>query len=423
MRTSKFMYGIAILTGMVLAACGHKSGNQDEIEYFPFQTEKNGNWGLISPSGEVLFAEEFKNAPTIAVNGRFLVTNGDGMVEIYTTDKKPKKIGGEYLQAGLFYEDVAPVVEKDKHIQLIDRDGNVKVTLDKIDGKTVKGCTNFTNGIAIVQVEDDYGAIDVDGKVVLAPQYAGIEINFDGRMVALHKKYRDEDWENRTFSIFDRKGKEIATIKASKFTDIRIVKTSYRTSRDQLIGDGLLVAVNKDGRRVEGILGFDGEWVLKPTDKRHEYSEVVGDLLTYRNSDGMGLTNMKGDNLIRAKFYKLEFVDKDLLIGKKSSGDRWELYNLEGEKIGKEDYEEIWLFHGNEDYTFAKIGNGDYVLLDRKGNEKKLEAEVYKIDSGSRGNSYFWSNYQEPVEEIEAPDQIVDDDTIPEVIDETVDYD
>lgn len=423
MKTRIFTYGIAILTGIMLFACGQNSGTQEEYEYFPFQTERDGNWGMISPSGEVLFAEEFKNEPTMAINGRFMVKNGDGLWEIYTTDKKPQKIGGEYLSAGLFYEDVAPVVEKDKCIQLIDRDGNVKVTLDKIDGKPVSACTNFYHGVAMVVVDDCYGAIDVSGKPILQPQYSIMHIDNDGKIIALHKKYQDMDWEKRVFTIYDRKGNEIASIKTNKFTGVRYVSTSYRMY-NQCIGDGIMVAVDKDGKTVEGLLGFNGEWLLKPVEKRVTYHELRGDYLTYSNSDGRGLTNLKGDNLIRAKFYELSFADDGLLRGKKTSKDRYELYNLEGEKVGKEDYENIWLFHNGENYTFAKVGTGDYVLLDRKGNEMKLEAEVYVISNGTRDDTVFYSAYQEP--EPEGADEIpevVDSVAVVDDYDDGVDYD
>ena len=388
------VYGLfVIMAGLLMTSCSSKNDPLNEVEYFPFQESKDGNWGLISIDGEVLFSDEFKNMPTMAVNGRFMVKNSDGLWEIYTAEKKPEKIGGEYLQAGMFYEDVAPVVEKGKPIQFIDRDGNVKVTLEKIDGKAVTKCTQFYGGLAAIEVGDFLGAVDLKGNVVIAPEYIYLDIGNDGRSVALHKKYKDKDWEERVYSIFDRKGKEIGTFKASKITSVRIVQTSYRTN-EHLIGDAVLVAVSKDDKEIEGLLGFDGEWKIKPSNKIDTFHEFRNEYLTFSNSDGHGLANLDGDILIRPKFEKLGFLDEKTLCGKKTEKDGWALYNLDGEKISKDEYNQILTFHDGVEYTIAQIGEGDYVLLNRKGEEKKLDADVYNIEGlGSVPDFVLESDY------------------------------
>ena len=83
-----------IMAGLFMASCTSKNDPLNEVEYFPFQESKDGNWGMIGIDGKVLFSEEFKNMPTMAVNGRFMVKNSDGLWEIYTAEKKPEKIGG-----------------------------------------------------------------------------------------------------------------------------------------------------------------------------------------------------------------------------------------------------------------------------------------------------------------------------------------
>lgn len=383
----------AIIAGLFMASCSSKNDPMNEVEYLPFQESKDGNWGLISIDGEILFSEEFKNMPTMAVNGRFMVKNSDGLWEIYTAEKKPERIGGEYLQAGMFYEDVAPVVEKGKPIQFIDREGNVKVTLDKINGKAVTKCTQFYGGLAVIEVGDFLGAVDVDGNVIINPEYTSLDIGNDGRSVGLHKKYKGKDWKERVFSVFDRKGKEISTIKTSKITSIRIVHSSYRTN-ERLIGDAVLVSVSKDGKEVEGLLGFDGEWKIKPSGKIDTFKEIRNDYMTFSNSDGHGLTNLDGDILIRPKFDKLGFLDEKTLCGKKTEKDDWALYNLDGEKISKDEYNQIFTFHDGFEYTIAKVGEGDYVLLNRKGEEKKLDADVYNIEGfGTLPDFVFESDF------------------------------
>jgi len=390
------------MAGLLMTSCTSKNDPLNEVEYFPFQESKDGRWGLIGVDGKILFSDEFKNMPTMAINGRFMVKNSDGLWEIYTAEEKPEKIGGEYLQAGMFYEDVAPVVEKGKPIQFIDRDGNVKVTLDKIDGKAVTKCSQFSSGLATVEVGDYLGAVDTDGDVVISPEYIYLRIDMDGRSVALHKKYEDKSKEDYVYTVFDRKGKEIGSIKGAKIAELRYILKSYRNS-DHCIGDAVLVGTSKDNEIIEGILGFDGEWVLKPSKKITTFHEIRNDILTYSTDEGLGLTNLDGDILIRPKFANLGILDEKILCGKKSKNDGYALYNLDGEQIGKDEYEQIFTFHSGVEYTIAKLGDGDYVLLNRKGEEKQLKGDVYNIEGwGTIPDFVFESDYVDPVDVVSA---------------------
>ena len=87
---------VAVLTMMFSSCSKTENGN---VEYIPFQETADGQWGMISLDGKVLFKEEFKNKPTIVRDGRFFVRTKDGVWEMYDATEKPKKIGGtpEYL--------------------------------------------------------------------------------------------------------------------------------------------------------------------------------------------------------------------------------------------------------------------------------------------------------------------------------------
>ncbi len=384
---------LAFVAAVVLTSCGKQQDPNNEVEYLPFQESKDGKWGLISNEGEVLFSEEFTNEPTYCVNGRFLVKNSDGLWEIYTAEKKPEKIGGEYLQAGLFYEDVAPVVEKGKPIQFIDKDGDVKVTLDKLNGKSVELCTNFSNGLALVKVGEFWGAVNKSGKVVVEPEYLHLVINSDGRMFGLNKRYKDvADEKKYEYTCLSKSGKEIGSLKMAKINSLRVVQTSYRT-QDLFVDDGIVVSATKNDKDVEGIIGMDGEWVMKPSDKLSQFKDLRGDHMTFIGSDGYGLIGKDGDVRIRPKFFHLYFVDDKILAGQKERSGGYKLYDLEGEKISDEEYEAIYNFHKGEDYTIAMIGNADYVLLDRKGKEKKIDTDIYNIGLGSEPNFVFEGDY------------------------------
>ena len=65
-----FFIMLAMLTMMLFSCTQTENGN---VEYIPFQETKDGQWGMISMDGKVLFKEEFKNKPTVVRDGRFFV--------------------------------------------------------------------------------------------------------------------------------------------------------------------------------------------------------------------------------------------------------------------------------------------------------------------------------------------------------------
>lgn len=377
MKKNRLLYVVIVV--ILLSSCSGSNVNH-EIEYLPFQESKDGNWGLISPSGEVLFSEEFSNVPTVAVNGRFMVKNSDGLWEIYTTDKKPKRIGGEYLQAGLFFADVAPVVEKDQPIKLTDKNGDVKVVLDKIEGKFVEECGNFIGGLARVLVDGYWGAINPEGKLVIAPEFINLEISEHGNLLGVSNKYQNETNDEKIcYTVLSRNGKEISELKKTEFSAIDDVGITSILS-GAVLDDGVIVSPKKGESLSRGIMGFDGEWILQPPSNKVLFlQEVRGNNLIFNNGhEEYGVVNKKGEEIIRAKYSKLMFGSDDVLIGRKSGKKGYGLYSINDTKIADEEYEFIYRSFDGQHF-FAQNNGNDYVILDKEGKEQKLKTDIYNI--------------------------------------------
>ena len=56
--------------GLLCLSCT-KSITTSNVEAIPYRETEDGQWGMISMDGKVLFKEEFKNEPTIVREGRF----------------------------------------------------------------------------------------------------------------------------------------------------------------------------------------------------------------------------------------------------------------------------------------------------------------------------------------------------------------
>jgi len=230
---------------VLMASCGKDESRS--VEYVPYQETDDGRWSMISPSGEVLFSEEFKNAPTVAKEGRFMVRNDAGLWEIYTTEAKPKKIGSEYAYASCFEDGKALVSERNDYVKIIDLNGKELKKLDKIGNKIVDAVSSFSEGYAVYQTGDFYGAIDDDGKEVIKPDYLVLYPCSDGKFIGVNKKYENEfnkknGKKKLTYDVLDTSGKKLFEINSEK----------YSNTGTRFIDGLLTVAVEKDGKRVLG---------------------------------------------------------------------------------------------------------------------------------------------------------------------------
>lgn len=371
----KKLFFLSIIALLTLSACQRDNGH---INYFPFQTEEDGRWGMMSPSGEILFSDEFDKMPTMAFCDRFMVRNNDGLWEIYTAEEKPKQIGGEYLYVGRFVNGIAPVTERNKYITLINTEGEVVKTLDKIGSKTIAKMEDFNldNGLAEIVTDDDlHGVINTKGDVVVKPIYGSITVN-DMFIFAVDKKEMEKEKEMRKVAVLDLNGNVITTIDKQK----RNIKTIFASKE-------YIVAKTADGY---GILDKNSNWVLKPHEKYGEIISVQNGYFIFEK-DNYGLRDLKGEVILRNKYDRLWFTEnKDRLIARRD--DEYTLINLEGDQIGEDKYEALWYL--DEDHFIAQLNSSNLIILDANGKEiGDPNVDICDINIKRYGDSYIESDY------------------------------
>ena len=187
----KYFILVALAFGIISCANeedAEKSSNKIVYEdYLPFKFVDGEKWGMISPNGKILFTDKYEDSHSVinndgeienididispALNGFFLMTNKYGTKDYYTATKEPKFTFGGFQEAGLFRETVTPTVKKGEWIKFINRKGEVVFDFKEVNGVNVKKVSNFYNGVAIFELEDEtYGCIDTKGKVLVNPQ-------------------------------------------------------------------------------------------------------------------------------------------------------------------------------------------------------------------------------------------------------------
>ena len=386
----KFLSIIIATLCVLLTACSDKGSKVINVA---FQSEENGRWGMMTTTGKVIFEDEFERTPSASVNGYFTVKNGNEMWEIYSAEEKPKQVGGEYLYAGPFVDGVAPVVEKDKPVTLINTEGKVVTTLDKLSGKTVKRVqTVFSYGRAIFEIEEEelYGMVNTDGRVLIEPEYPGLFLD-GGLVLGITKKGHEKMVENdddfpEEIIVFDLNGKEQSRIKTKK-NDITFIAGC---------SEGILkVQVGKGSSRKVGLMDKKGEWIVKPVTKVKDIGDVVNKKFVYYDGERYGLMNYNGEILIRAKYNSLSFVTEKVLaaVEYKNGDSEVSLINLEGDEVCNDTWE--LLVNLGDGNILARENSNSWIIINAKGktvSDKTLD--IYDFNLGYSDNgTWITSDY------------------------------
>lgn len=382
-----FLSMLAMLTMMLFSCTKTENGN---VEYIPFQETKDGQWGMISMDGKVLFKEEFKNKPTVVRDGRFFVRTKEGTWEMYDATEKPKKIGADYAHTSGFRNGRALVAVKNQPVSIIDTEGKIVKLLDKIEGKIVEGVNAFDGGYAIFLTSDSLvGAINQNGDCVIKPEYCYMSSCGDGKFIAIKDLYRKDIQKEKKdkvkFSVLDTNGKTLFEFSGDKYEDFG----------QQFVDGKLAVCVKKDGKKAWGIINDKGETIVKPSEKLKNIGSIQGDVFTYNNGDGWGLMNIKGETLIRAKYEQLYYDVDNTLVAVVKNGDSYE-YKYIDEKdnqVGNDTYVKATLFSMFDGkHALVKPNDKIYSIIDKQGNQLDGLPDITEI-STYEGEDFIESDY------------------------------
>lgn len=375
----KYCYFCVLALCVFFASCGKDESKG--VEYVPFQETDDGQWSMISPTGKVLFTEEFKNAPTVAKEGRFMVKNEAGLWEIYSAEAKPKKIGKEYAYASCFEDGKALVSERNDYIKIIDKDGKELKKLDKIGNKIIDAISSFSEGYAVYQTGDFYGAIDNKGNEIIKANYLVLYDCSDGKFIGVNNKYekefnKKEGKKKITYDVLDTSGKVLFQINSDK----------YSNNGTRFIDGLLTVAVEREGKECWGLINDKGEIVVKPADKIKGISDIKGDKFVYNNGEGYGVMNLKGENVVRAKYDFLYFDVKNRLVAitektKNSYNYECKFIDDSDNQIGEEKYVSINPFaHFDGKHSFVKVSDRIWSVVDLDGKQVEKLPDIVNIN-------------------------------------------
>lgn len=370
-----FFLGWNHLKDAATSIMGSKEEFHGEIDGIPFKTTENGKWGMLRPDGTILFENEFKDEPTLARNGRFMVKNGNKLWEIYTATENPQKVGDEYVSIGDFNEGVAPAVQKNGKITLINKDGNVLSELDKSGSKHITRMENFHYGYALFETDEAVGIVNTRGEILLdANKYCKIYHVAPNRFLALDMRYKDEtDKHNYVYQVIDANGNQKNQIRMAKYDDIAVFADGY-------IG----IEQSSDGEKLYGIMNLDGDVLVRPTRKIQGLAAYKNGKFIYSDGENMGVRTIKDEVIIRPKYDAIFWATDDLLwvCSADDGRQQWSLVDLQGRKLTSDTYQTVTPFFDNKN-SFVQITDKTWGVVNSSGEELKGVPDIYAISQNT----------------------------------------
>lgn len=311
---------LTALSLSLLTSCA-PNGDRVVVEALTAQETGDSRWGMIDTDGKMMFTDEFDGTPSSVMNGVFTVNESDG-ISVYRAGTSPQLIKGldGLYDAGFYTDGLIPIVRPESRIELVDIKGNIRFTLDPVDGHEISSVNGFYSDGVLLFILDNgkVGALDTDGNVVISPIWNTIYWFSEGVAVAS----RDDEREGAVY-IIDNKGNELCRLASSLHTD------AYHFRHGKIAG-----YKGSSDDRTAGFINTKGEFARVQGDV-YSISEWSDTYFTYmsRKQDGkMGVMTMKGEVLISPRYDNIVMIGDDMFIAAKTNGTK-AIVNLKGEEV------------------------------------------------------------------------------------------
>lgn len=396
MKTIKWLF--TVLTAVVLAGCSESKEEltEPQVTGIPFQTEKDGRWSMLSPTGEIIFEEEFEKQPMLAYEDRFFAEEDNGLYALYTAEDSPEKLADGFSYCHHFINGKAVVSKPGEYIQIIDTEGKVIRVLDEVRGKEIDRVYVEDDGMLRFETTDHYwGLLDADGDLLLEPEY-GVMWYQDGTLLTNPMEERQFYYrhipENMTDHIMNTQGEETGTIKGHKHITTKI-----------LTGGQYLACylANQDVKKSFGLFDLEGKTVIKPSKKINNITLSRNEEFIFQKGDSYGLMNTSGDVILAPEYDKLWFWGDDLMLAGEEDDDEiiGTLIDKEGKPAGNE---EFLMDHaidfprlGNK-HALVQLADGNWVLANRDGSIVKDLPNMVNTSTWTRVEDYVQNCHVEP---------------------------
>jgi len=344
-KNLKNYHFILLITILIFSSCGwFVSENDYNNILIPAKESNKGDYGFVNLDGEMIidFDLDLDRSPSIMNEGISIYEDSerDNKVSFIYNNKSEVEIKEtDYVQALLFNEGLALVVEGMGGLVYIDKEFNEVLVLDK----DIKVAGYFIEGLAKFQDNTEkWGFIDKTGEIIIKAKYDYVESFSEG-----YAMVRIDD-EDKKRGVIDKKGNVV-------------IKLRDKYSSLSGFHNGLAHYEENDER---GYINIKGEEVIKDDDWDYALP-FHNDYATIREDRNWGLINKKGEAVIKNKYDDPLFFYNGLAPVEEDG--EWGFINIDRDEIIDFDYKEALPFFGNGAYM--KDGK-DWIFINKKGEQQ-----------------------------------------------------
>lgn len=345
----------------MLASC---TTNQSKVEatHFPFMKNSGGLWGFVDANGKVVVEDEFRNQPSLVIDGMFIVKTSDrnDLLSVFSINNLNNPVAEGFKDIAFFTDGLAPCVREGEGIKYIDKQGNVKfeLPLEYIYAK------QFENGYSLIARKEKgvffWDAINTKGEILKFPDYSLLVPLKGGKFLADKEnsseycivddggnlKTKLEDVDNHYFDNYEYK---YQTIMDADLTKAYLnYKTDYTFSQDY--NYYIFTDSNKEtGFVANGVKTTDGKILIKGKEGVDLWFLNNGKIKFRNRDEEYGIEDIEGNVLIRPKYKSIETFGKNEYIVSKATDDGWKygVINQKEERIIGFDYDAIEAISNN----------------------------------------------------------------------------
>lgn len=372
---------LIVAISALLTACGISSSKSEidlRFEYFPVQEEDGEKWGLLGMDGNLLISEEFKNQPSVVINGLFFVQNENGLFTVYEASSKPKEILEDLVEVGFLADGLMPIVKKSERISIVDTRGETGFSLDPVAGKEiVSSAPFFTDGVLIAKNEDNkFGGFNRKGENTIDFKYNMIYPFNEGLAVAIKDSGSSE-------------GKLVVISKDGNTIDDINLKESY-TPLSYMFTDGYIPVKDREGS-IRFINKKGDE--LKLPGKVKDVGDYNGKYVIFKGEDGWGVMtlNEAAEVIIKPKYSNILLMNKDKFFAIDNKD--YYVLNKDGDKeLSLNDDFSAYSLVENAKFKFIGQEKSHFVLINEDGkpfNKLEFNKIITKISDKPISSNYF----------------------------------
>lgn len=374
----------------------------------------NDKYGFVNQHGKTIIpiiydtAHDYKNGNAIVMqNGKYGIIDGNNkaiakiefqdIVRNYSQPYYVAKKENKWSFYSISFEKIAPesfdkifITDSSAFMRVVNNEKCQFFNLQKGNftfGNTYQECKAFSNGFALIMLNDKWGVVNEKGILIIQTNYENIDYEYNNGKYIFFVKDKGK------VGVLTQDGKQMIPIdydlitssdkglfKVKKGNKYGILKSNGQVSLDFKYDymssgkDSVLVpefpAIIQDGKKY-GLINEKGNEILKPS---YDHIKYLGEnLYAFQKKKLWGLLKADGNILVEAEYQYIGLYNEKLAPVEKDG--KWGYIALGGKFAIQPIFEEVGIFY--KDYACVKE-NGKWGVIYKNGKwYRKPEFDTY----------------------------------------------